>query len=532
MALYHTYRPQSFSTVVGQTHIIKTISNQIISDKVAHAYLFFGPRGIGKTTTARLLAKAMNCTERKSDNAEPCNTCVSCTEIGRGAALDVMEIDAASHTGVDNVRENIIENAQFRPTKSTYKIFIIDEVHMLSTSAFNALLKTLEEPPAHVLFILATTELHKLPDTIISRCQRFTFSKISADILKKHLGSIAKKEGVSCEDAVLNHIVTKSEGCARDAVSLLEQVMATGEKKITTETAAFLLPPSATEEVVTLVTSLFDNSPAEALHILQNLYDQGIHFVQFTDDVISFLRTILIAQVTPAYVETLSLDSNMKKQIALLCQKITPQKLILIIQSFLHARTQIKQSPLPQLPLEILVITHTAPSVSNPTKPDEPIKIIEAKKTAVIPTKIETQSANEIPTEIVEEKPAKKSITKKVKEALVSTKSATIPFEEAKNTWPQFIQVLEKDSPSLTFILKLANLVETKGDTITIAVEHQFHRDKITEKNCIKKLEEMLQSVYKQDVHLNVILKNKEAVTEKKQELHELAAAFGGEVVS
>jgi DNA polymerase-3 subunit gamma/tau len=206
MALYHKHRPQTFSSIWGQEHIIQTITNQIKNNKLAHAYLFSGPRGVGKTTTARLLAKAANCRNRKNGEFEPCDTCDSCQEITSSRSIDVMEMDAASHTGVDNVREQIIENAQTQPTKSKYKIFIIDEAHMLSTSAFNALLKTLEEPPDFVIFILATTELNKVPETIISRCQRFDFKRLPAETIKKQIKKIAKTEGVEIDPAVIDRI--------------------------------------------------------------------------------------------------------------------------------------------------------------------------------------------------------------------------------------------------------------------------------------------------------------------------------------
>ena len=210
MALYLKYRPQDFSSIIGQEHIVKTISNQIIHNKINHAYLFSGPRGVGKTTLARVIAKAVNCENRQDKNFDPCNQCSSCQEITHSRAIDVIEIDAASHTGVDNVKENIIDNVQFKPTKSKYKVFIIDEVHMLSTSAFNALLKTLEEPPEHIIFILATTELHKLPATIISRCQRFAFKKIPHETMNKHLENIAKAEKIKITKEVLERIINNS----------------------------------------------------------------------------------------------------------------------------------------------------------------------------------------------------------------------------------------------------------------------------------------------------------------------------------
>ena len=366
MALYHKHRPQKFSDIVGQEHIVKTIENQVNLNKVAHAYLFSGPRGVGKTTTARLLAKAINCTNKKEKTSEPCNTCESCEEIAKSRAIDVIEIDAASHTGVDNVRENIIENAQFKPTKSKYKVFIIDEVHMLSTSAFNALLKTLEEPPAHVIFVLATTELHKLPETIISRCQRFNYQKVNYSDLKNYLQKISKLEKVKIEDSVLDRIINKSDGCVRDSISLLDQIMATGEKEITAEVASLVLPTSNVEETLEFTKNLIENDPKSGLKLINSLADSGINLLQFANDTIELLRIMMITKADmKATGAGIDLNDKVKTELENLNKKIDYNKLVKLIDLVMKRRLEIKTSPLPQLPLEMVLIEFCSNDVVN-----------------------------------------------------------------------------------------------------------------------------------------------------------------------
>jgi DNA polymerase-3 subunit gamma/tau len=229
-ALYRRYRSQTFGELIGQEHIVQTLRNAIAEGRIAHAYLFTGPRGVGKTTVARLLAKAVNCTAPISQR--PCGICESCQAIAEGRAVDVIEMDAASHTSVEDARE-IIERVQFRPTSGAYKVYIIDEVHMLSTAAFNALLKTLEEPPGHALFILATTENHKVPATILSRCQRFTFSRHTVSATATHVHAIANTEQIMLEPGVAEAIARAATGSMRDALSVLDQLMAYGSGTIT-----------------------------------------------------------------------------------------------------------------------------------------------------------------------------------------------------------------------------------------------------------------------------------------------------------
>src|SRR3989339_2047478 len=292
--LYRKYRPQKFSELIGQNHIKITLQHELERGEIGHAYLFCGPRGLGKTTTARLFAKAVNCVNRKDGESEPCNKCNSCTSIMTGNSVDMIEIDAASHTGVDNVRENIIENARFAPSRLKYKVFIIDEVHMLSTSAFNALLKTLEEPPAHAIFILATTEAQKLPATIISRCQRFNFKKVGFDNMIERLEGICKSEKIKVDKKVLERIVNKSDGCVRDAESLLGQILSLDLKNISSEDAEMILPTSNIGSILEFINLILDKQAAAGVEMIQKLIDDGVNLEQFAYDTIEALRLAMI----------------------------------------------------------------------------------------------------------------------------------------------------------------------------------------------------------------------------------------------
>ncbi len=297
MVIYRKYRPQTFAEIIGQENIIKILENEIKQDKIAHAYLFTGPRGLGKTTVSRLIAKAVNCENRKTGQSEPCNKCSNCLNITKGRFLDLIELDAASQTGVDNVRENIIAYSRIPPTRGKYKVFVIDECHQLSTSAFNALLKTLEEPPAYVIFILATTEIHKLPETIISRCQRFDFTKVGLDKIVDRLKRIIKKEKIKVDGQILKTIAYRSEGCVRDAESLLGQILALDGKKISIEEASLVIPPAQTNLVIEFVSLIFNKDDKGAVNMINRLLGEGTNLEQFITDLIEFLRKILLAKV-------------------------------------------------------------------------------------------------------------------------------------------------------------------------------------------------------------------------------------------
>ena len=295
IALYRKFRPQSFKDMVGQEHITKTLKNQIKSERVAHAYLFSGGRGSGKTTTAKILARAVNCLHPV--DGEPCNECEICKQALEGTLIDISEIDAASNNGVDNIRD-IREEVEFIPTSGKYRVYIIDEVHMLSTGAFNALLKTLEEPPKHVIFILATTEPQKLPVTILSRCQRFDFKRISIDDIIKRLKIICSESNIEIEDGALKIIAKMSDGAMRDAISILERCIADGSEKITEEQIRELVGIPEIDYLLKLTNSILSNKPAEVLEISEELINSGKDLDVFTWELIKFIRDLLMLHIS------------------------------------------------------------------------------------------------------------------------------------------------------------------------------------------------------------------------------------------
>ena len=290
------WRPQTFDDVVEQRHVTRTLRNAIRLGRIAHAYLFAGTRGVGKTTMARILAKALNCVQ--GPTAKLCLTCPSCVEIGRGSALDVMEIDGASSNSVDDVRE-MRETIKTAPARDRYRVYIIDEVHMLSTAAFNALLKTLEEPPAHVVFIFATTECHKIPQTILSRCQHFTFRRISRREIVDQLRRVAQGEGIAVDDRSLGMLARAADGSMRDALSLLDQAVAFGGKEVRSDDLMALLGSVSHQSLRELVTAIVEQDPARALRAVATVQDRGSDLRQFCSELMEHIRNVLVAKMVP-----------------------------------------------------------------------------------------------------------------------------------------------------------------------------------------------------------------------------------------
>lgn len=355
LVLYRKYRPKTFAEVVNQEHIVRTLTNALKMDKVAHAYLFTGPRGTGKTTIARLLAKAVNCQKRR--NYEPCNQCPACQEINQGKSLDLIEIDAASNRGIDEIRE-LREGIKFGPAHLKYKVFIIDEVHQLTREAFNALLKTLEEPPAHAIFILATTEIHKVPQTIISRCQRFDFHKLTLGKIIQRLAWIAQQEKVSIDKEALELIALNAEGAVRDGESLLGQVMAMQDKEITLKEVQTILGVTDIKAIQDLINYLADKNGSQAIAHLNQLVNQGYDLVQFSKSAVNYLRKLLILKVDSNLAGLVAPELT-KEQIDVIIgqgQRFQTADLIKILNLFIQASQEIKSADFPQLPLELAVV--------------------------------------------------------------------------------------------------------------------------------------------------------------------------------
>ncbi len=293
--LARKYRPQGFEELVGQPAVSQTLANALTSKRIHHAYLFTGPRGCGKTTTARILAKALNC--EKGPTPTPCDECSSCREIALSSSLDVLEMDAASHTGVDDVREVIIETVALAPTRDRYKVFIIDETHMLSNSAFNALLKTIEEPPPHVVFILATTEVHKVPATIASRCQRFKFRPVGPEPLAEYLAGIAKKEKVAVEPEALDLLARAAEGSLRDAISLLDQCRSAGEGKVTVESVREMFGFVPQDLLIGVASALLARDPKALAGWLKKIYEEGVEPAQLLKDLRAAIEGVYLVKL-------------------------------------------------------------------------------------------------------------------------------------------------------------------------------------------------------------------------------------------
>jgi len=469
--LYRDYRPQTFAEVLGQNHVKITLENEIAAGRPASAYLFCGPRAVGKTTLARILAKAVNCTQRQDGTAEPCNSCASCKSITAGQNLDIVEIDAASNTGVDNVRDNIISFSRLSPSSAKFKVFIIDEVHMLSLSAFNALLKTIEEPPSYVIFILCTTEIQKVPATIISRCERFDFKRIGAKEIVKKLSAIAAAEKIKIAPAVLNDIARLSGGHLRDAESLLGQVFSLGDKEITSEQAELVIPHYNSQEAVALLEHLERCDAAKAVALINKLTDSGVSVKVFAGEIIGLLRKTMLGKMNPELEAGwgLELDDDLEKRLAQVGAALAWDDIFRFTRRLLDAAGDNKSPLIPQLPLELAVAElclgagHGAePAVlaaRPPLRPSDDGNPRRTIKPAAVPSPAGSVSA-----------PA-------------ADKGFNLSAAGVAAQWPELLVKIKKYNHSLSFVLQNCQPRDIKNGELGLTFKYKFHQDRINDAN-------------------------------------------------
>lgn len=357
-ALYRVYRPKNFSDVIGQEHIVRTLKNQIENNNVGHAYLFCGTRGTGKTSTAKIFSRAVNCTNLHND--EPCNECENCREILEDKTMDVVEIDAASNNSVDDIRE-LRENVKYSPAKAKYKVYIIDEVHMLSQGAFNALLKTLEEPPSYVIFILATTEPHKIPATILSRCQRFDFKRVTVKDISSRMRYICEKEGIEADEKALNLIARNSQGALRDALSILDQCISFEGNKISYNDVIELLGSVNIEQLFDLAESIIKEDTRKSLQILNDFIIWGKDVRNLVNDLIDHFRNLMVCKISNDLDEIISLPEETIDLLKQQAETIDTNNLIRILNILSEAQDGMKISSNPRVLMEVTMMKIAQP---------------------------------------------------------------------------------------------------------------------------------------------------------------------------
>ncbi|RDY22529.1 DNA polymerase III subunit gamma/tau [Romboutsia maritimum] len=497
-ALYRAYRPQTFKDVVGQEHIIRTLKNQIDNDNIGHAYLFSGTRGTGKTSTAKIFARAVNCLN--SVNLEPCNECEVCKDILNDSIMDVVEIDAASNNSVDDIRE-LRENVKYSPTKSKYKVYIIDEVHMLSQGAFNALLKTLEEPPSYIIFILATTEPHKIPATILSRCQRFDFKRVTVKDMMLRMKNICEEEEIEAEDKALNLIARNSQGALRDALSILDQCISFGDNKVLYKDAVELLGTVNVEQLFKMSQNIIDQNTKESLQDLNEFVIWGKDIKQLINDLIDHFRNLMVCKVSNELDEIISLPEEIIDKFKLQSKKVDTNDLIRILNILSVTQDTMKTASNPRVLAEVTMMKIAQPMFDE--SKEALIKRIENLEKVIESGSIKIVSSKE---EVIT---ADNNTIEQEEVIYEEVKSEDVKLIEA--SWKNILQKIKKDKKMPIYaLLSEVRSFNVHANMLYIVFDDNFSfaKSKLSSVDTIQYIENVVREILNRSFSIKIVLKS------------------------